>query len=334
MDRSRVRLLASFFAFTFSIMLAACGAAPQPSPTPLPPLRIGYDQWIGLSGLYTALDKGYFKQDNVNVEWVYYDSYDKAAADFAAQKLDGNMGVFSDIVAQSAANIPLQTVWITDTSAGADIVVGSSAVATPQDLKGKRIGLSYGTFGQAFVIAGLAKFGLTSDDVKIINTSAEDIPQKLASGEIDAGQTWEPYASTAVSKGAHVLFTSADTPGIINSGLFFRTDVVTKRFADVKAVIQTMLKGQDYWQKNPNDANVAVAKALGAQPGDIPGYLQGVKILSPADDLAIFTASNTPSLYTSAKTISDIFLKAGVIKQAPDVNAIINPAFAQALAGK
>src|SRR5207248_11312063 len=112
-------------------------------------------------------------------------------------------------------------VWLLDESKGGDVLVGNSSIQSPADLKGKRIALSYGTFGHVFVLTGLAKYGLSRADVTIVNLAGESVPDALAAGKIDAGHTWDPFLGQALKNGAYAIFTSSDTLGIILKPLEF-----------------------------------------------------------------------------------------------------------------
>src|SRR5712692_8670630 len=172
------------------LILSACSSAAPATTTNLPALRIGVTQWIGFAPLYIARDKGFFAKEGVKVDVVTFDTYDTQNAAFASKNIDGGVTVLSDTIAQAAANIPLQDVWMLDESSGDDVLVGNTSIQSPADLKGKRIALSYGTFGHVFVLTGLAKYGLSRSDVTIVNLAGESVPDALAAGKIDAGHTW------------------------------------------------------------------------------------------------------------------------------------------------
>src|SRR5258706_2630146 len=108
------------------LFVSACSTEQMPSTEMMAsrePLRIGLGSWAGFGAAYIADAKGFFKEAGVDVEIVKFDTYDKAAADFAGKRTDGSLMVLSDAVNQSAAGIPLQVVWVLDSSNGADVVV-------------------------------------------------------------------------------------------------------------------------------------------------------------------------------------------------------------------
>ena len=65
-------------------------------------------------------------------------------------------------------------------------------------LKGKRIGLPFGTDAQMYVSGLLAQVGLTSADVRLNNAQPAQLATALQNGDDDAISVWEPWSSAAV----------------------------------------------------------------------------------------------------------------------------------------
>ena len=55
----------------------------------------------------------------------------------------------------------------------------------------------------------LDQHGVLPSAVKVVNVDASQAVDRLASGELAAVHTWEPYASRARALGAKVLYTSS-----------------------------------------------------------------------------------------------------------------------------
>jgi NitT/TauT family transport system substrate-binding protein len=333
MKINKLSLLPIYISLVAILMLGAC-STPAPAKPDLPPIRIGISSWIGFGSVYIADDQGFFAKEGVKVEVIKYTSYNTENSDFAARKLDGNAMVLSDSVTQVAAKIPVQVIWIFDSSNGGDVLVGNSSITSPADLKGKRIGLAYGTFGHIFVLSGLAKYGLSRDDVTIINVGAEGVPQALADGKIDAGHTWAAALQQALDNGGHSILTSADVPGAITDVLTFHTAILQDRPEDVKAILRALQVASGFWAKNPDEANKIIGKAMGVDPSIVPLILQGDTIYSLADQQALFDPNSAKSAHKLVQNISDFFIKEKVMEKAPDSQSVLNGTFAQALIDK
>jgi NitT/TauT family transport system substrate-binding protein len=314
--------------------VAACSAAAPPTPAPSPPLRIGYNKWVGYGALFIAAEKGFFKQEGVEVEIAVYDTYSEGYAELVEKKLAATCGTLADATVQGSTYTPRQTIWLFDLSLGGDVVVGRGDLSGPEDLRGKKIGAGAGTFSQVFVAAGLEKFGLSTDDVTLIDVKEDAVPQEMESGLIDAGHTWEPYLSEALDNGGKILFTSADTPGVVVDVLIFRQDVIEERPQDVQALVRGLAKAEEFWRANPAEGNAIVARATEIPEDEIVAILTGVKVASLADNVTAMNETGEQSLYQAVRFTGDFFVKEGIIQTPPDAGQLINPTFVQAAAGK
>jgi NitT/TauT family transport system substrate-binding protein len=316
------------------LIITACGANTTAPSTNLRAIRIGGNPWIGNAAIYIAVEKGLFAKAGVKVEYVKFDSPSASNNAFATKQIDAALMTLPDAVAQVAAKVPLQVVWLVDSSMGADFVIGTSAIKSPADLKGKRIGMAYGSFGHFFIMSGLAKYGLTRDDITVVNVNVDGIAQALKDGKIDAGHTYDPFAAQAIKDGAHVIFTSADTPGAIDDIMAFQQSIIDKRPDDVKTILRVMQEAMAYWAAHPEEGNKIVATNFGVAVEEIPQILKTVHILTLAEVQAAFDQNNTPSLYKSVATIGEFFTSEKITQQAPDPKAALNSTFAMSLSTK
>lgn len=320
---------------TFAGMLLSACTGSQAESEDLPPLRIGFNAWVGYGAVHIAAAKEFFEEEGVEVEIIPYDNYDLSAADFASKRLDGNMTAFSDVIAQSAAGISQQVIYVLDYSDGGDVVVGNGEFTDVSDLRGKRIGLSYGTFSHVFVLSGLANSGLTANDVTIVSMNEADVPSALADGRIDAGHTWEPFLSEVLDNDGEIIFTSADTPGVIADLITIRTDVIEQRPNDVEAMVRAIARATTFWEENPDEGNAIVAEANGEEASLVAIIVaEELNILDLEDNLLAFASSTEGvlSLWGSGQFAIDVFLEHEIINQAPDLTTIINSSFVEAVA--
>jgi NitT/TauT family transport system substrate-binding protein len=135
-------------------------------------------------------------------------------------------------------------------------LVSKPDIADVKGLRGKKIGVTFGSIEQMTLIAVLRQNGLdVSKDVNLINMPATDQPIALNSGSIDAYMGFEPWAAFGVKNfGAKVLSYPYDTSlGAIDSGV--ETDEgFLKEYSDlVNAVVVAHVKAVKYYRSNPDD---------------------------------------------------------------------------------
>jgi NitT/TauT family transport system substrate-binding protein len=319
-----------------ALLVTGCSAQTTRTPVPSEPLRIGYNQWAGYGSINIAAEKGLFEKFGVKVKLVSYTSFELANSDFAGQKLDGNLITLTDGVALAANGLPVEMIWICDTSHGSDVIVSNQLITSAKALKGKKVGLSFGSFGHLFVLQALNNVGLTDTDIEVINVRPEEVPQALAKGEIDAGHTWEPYLSQAVKNGGNILTTSAETPGVIVDTLLFRSAITKQRPAEIEAIIRAISESEAWWRANPAEGNKIVAKAIGVTPEEMPAILSGIKVFSLQDNIEAFKPvdQNQQGVLTSIQSNVEFFVSKKIIKQISDITSFTNNSFVQAVAQK
>lgn len=309
-----------------SALLVACGAAAGQPAAPSPPLKFGYDLWPGYYPVLIAQERGFFSAAGLEVQAIHPERTDSMMADFTAGKYDAIAVALGDIVSLTQSDPDLRIVLITDELAGGDAIVASAGVQSLADLRGKRIGVNLGGFAELLVTQMLAAQNLTTADVTLVDLDAADLPAKLASGEVQAGHTWEPYVTQAVAAGGKVIFSSADTPGLIPDAVAFRGATVRERPAAVRAFVQGWFQAVDYWNAHPAEGTHIAAQKLNLPDSDIS--LQGLKLKTLADNRALFQrGTTTASLHYTTQLYLDFYARIGTLRRAPNLDQLLDATF-------
>lgn len=93
------------------------------------------------------------------------------------------------------------------------IVAGpNSGISKMSDLKGKKVGATFGSTGDVYLLAALKQAGLTTNDLERINTRPPSLTSVIDTGGVDAIVAWEPYITRTVDKvaGAKVIKRGGD----------------------------------------------------------------------------------------------------------------------------
>ncbi len=70
--------------------MAPAAPAPPPPPPAKPPLRVGFSDWPGWTAFEIGIQKGWFKEAGVDVEFAWFE-YAPSMEAFAAGKVDAVM---------------------------------------------------------------------------------------------------------------------------------------------------------------------------------------------------------------------------------------------------
>ncbi|HEX3770763.1 MAG TPA: ABC transporter substrate-binding protein, partial [Polyangiaceae bacterium] len=195
---------------------ASAATAAKPTAPAKTPLRVAYSDWPGWTAFEVGIQKGWFKEAGVDVEFSWAD-YSATLDNFSAGKADAVMVTNGDALVNGANGAKSKMILLTDYSNGNDKVVGRPGIKTFKDLKGKKIGLEATLVEQLLFQKACEKNGIDPKTIAIVNTKTNDTPQVLASKQVDAIAAWYPVASQALGSvaGSTPLFTSADVPGLI-----------------------------------------------------------------------------------------------------------------------
>ena len=136
--------------------------------------------------LFVALEKGYFKEKGLEVEFIAPSNPNDPPKLVAAGKADLAVSYQNQHHLHVDQGLPLVRVaTLVATPLNSLVVLEDGPVRSLADLKGRVIGYSVGGFETLFVQLMLAQAGLTLEDVKLVNVNFSLSPS-LLSGKVDA----------------------------------------------------------------------------------------------------------------------------------------------------
>ena len=131
-----------------------------------PPLKIAWSAWPGRYPVVLAEEWDIFEQRGLKVELLPYSLASDVVQEYAAGKADGALLTGYDVLpinARPGDSSPI--ILITDNALAADAVVATSGIRTPVDLKGKTIGVKFGSYAEVLINTMLKDIGLSASDV-------------------------------------------------------------------------------------------------------------------------------------------------------------------------
>src|SRR5262245_16663425 len=91
------------------------------------PLRIGFSDWPGWTAFEVGIQKGWFKEAGVDVQFDWFE-YAPSMEAFAAGKVDAVMMTMGDALVTGAPGARSVAILITDYSNGNDMIVAKKGV--------------------------------------------------------------------------------------------------------------------------------------------------------------------------------------------------------------
>lgn len=316
------------------LMLPAALAISSVSAHAAAPLKIGYSDWPGWVAWQVAIDKGWFKEAGVAVNFEWFD-YSASMNAFAAGKIDAVTMTNGDALVTGAGGGKSVMILITDYSNGNDMIVAKPGIKSLKELKGKKVAVEVGFVEHLLLLNGLKKAGMKESDVTLVNAPTNEMPQMLASGDVAAVGAWQPISGQSMKSvpGARPVYTSADEPGLIYDVLAVNPASVKSRRADWQKVVKVWDRVVHYINdpKTQPDAVKIMAARVGLSPEAYLPLLKGTKLLDLAEGKKVYVkGSGFGSLYGSTKIADDFNVKNDVYKKAQDVDSYIDASFTNA----
>jgi NitT/TauT family transport system substrate-binding protein len=325
-------------------------AAASPSASPAAPPAGGYTVRLAIAGtgtdasLLIGIDKGFFAEQGLKVETARLNSSDMPPQ-LASGQLDAGAGSFNvslvnavqrgldlKLVADKARCLPgtgaLQMVVRKD-------LYDSGKVRGPKDFKGLNIGIqSVGSGSEVELAKFLKPGGLTNADVNRKAMTYADMPAAFSNKSIDAAAGPEPFPSQVIDKGLAVSLAKCGdyNPNGEISQVVYGAKFISDHPAEAQKFMVGYLKAVRYF----NDAFVKhdpkvlpevialIAKDTKTDPKIYQRMDSEHNMWGVDPDGAI----NVPNLQEDI----DFWLANGEIKQAIDLNQVVDMSFAQAAA--
>jgi NitT/TauT family transport system substrate-binding protein len=292
------------------------------------PLKIGYSDWPGWVAWEVGIEKDWFKDAGVDVQFEWFD-YVASMDAFAAGKLDAVAMTNGDTLVTGATGGKGVMALINDYSNGNDMVIAKPGIGSVKELKGKKIGVEIGFVSHLLLLDALKQNGMSEADVELVNVPTNETPQVLASGQVDAIVAWQPNSGAALNlvPGSKAVFTSADQPGLIYDVLAVTPESLANHRADWLKVMQVWYRIVDFIM-DPNtfeDAVKIMASRVGVPAEEYKTFISGTKILTLDEAKALAgKADGYASLYGSSKISDDFNVANKVYDQAQNIDAYID----------
>ncbi|ADE55095.1 ABC transporter substrate-binding protein [Coraliomargarita akajimensis] len=293
------------------------------------PLKIGYSDWPGWVAWQIGIEKGWFKEAGVEVEFKWMD-YVASMDAYAAGLIDAVTMTNGDALVTGGTGKPSVGIIINDYSNGNDMIVAKPGINSLSDLKGKKIGLEEGFVIHLLLLKGAELAGIDPSEFEIVNTPTNETPQVLASGAVDAIGAWQPNSGQALKTvpGSKPVLTSADAPGIIYDLLSVDPESLEKRRDDWMKVVQVWYRIVDFIKDEDNldEALEILAGRVSISPEEYEPFFQGTYILSLEEVLPIWKkAEGLGSVYGSTEIADAFNVEQGVYDEALDTDKYLDP---------
>lgn len=261
--------------FVWLILLTACAPAAPASPTAPAALRtirlpMGYIPSVQYASLYVAVERGYFAQAGLAVEFDY--SFETNGVQLVgAGELPFALVSGEQVLLARAQGLPVVYVMAWFQKFPVAIVAPADAgIAAPADLRGRKIGVP-ALEGASYIglLALLAAAGLSPEEVTLEVVGFQQVAA-LEAGQVDAAVVYsnnEPIRLTAQGEALSVIQVS-DYAALAANGLLTNETVIAQEPELVRGFVRAMARGVQDALADPGAAYTISKKYVEALKDD------------------------------------------------------------------
>ncbi|MDR7419728.1 MAG: NrtA/SsuA/CpmA family ABC transporter substrate-binding protein [Armatimonadota bacterium] len=329
-ERTRTHQAFRWAAWIVAAALVTGAVAPAGVAAPAPVrIRVGMVGAIDQLGIPVAQDRGFFEKWGLDVTIAppFPTGVDLLNALQAGEIQMGQVGVpmigavlrGMDLVI--LGNYSGSSVRLGGDNTMALVARQGSNIRRIQDLRGKRVAVSFGTISHLYILGILEKAGLTVNDVTLVNTPPGEMPVALRGAAVDAFATWDPFPVIALQEvpNAYEVVRGGGFIGFMGfivalRGWAERNQDTAERFLAARAEADKFMRANDV-----KTAEIAVRWLPGLQRTPEVA-LRGVRNNLPTLDIRI-SYFNYLSLHNAVVTLNRLGFLPGTF----DVNKVFMP---------
>lgn len=233
-----------------TLVLTACGGS-KSADTPTK-LTVGYIPVMIDAPLYVAIEKGYFKQENLDIQLAPLAGGTDVITQTATGNFDvglGGLGVATFNALEKKIGItvvaPLhsETPPVTTPLVVSKKAYDSGQIKSVADLRGKKVAINAaGSATEYWLARALEKGGLKLSDVQVENVAFSDVPAALENGAISAAMLGEPVVTQAKDKGQVQVLSDDFISGFFPTIVLYNTKFAQQKKGPAQSFMNAYIK--------------------------------------------------------------------------------------------
>lgn len=221
-----------------------------------------------------TMRKGFFKNEGLDVEVKFVSSGSEIPSGMAGGTIPIAIASWTNPMAMVANGVPARILaGTTDVSGAQQLVVKKDGpIKTPKDLEGRKLALTRIGLIMSILERMCKEYGCDVSKITLVNMAPQEIVLAFQRGDVDAIQTWEPWAIYGVQAGGRVLMSATESfvPGkegkkridSVYAAVFARDDWAAKNPKTVEATLRALKNGAEWMEANKDAAADIVAKDI------------------------------------------------------------------------
>lgn len=308
-------------------MSAAAGAALA---VPLPTFAseqkvaaaIGVDMWY--INYIVAEEKGLWKKNGLDISIAHFDNGAVALDALATGNGDIGSATNMSMMQRVARGAKMYATSSMAASGKLYSIISGNALAKPQDLIGKKLGLAKDGILEFLYMQFATNNSIGLDQIELVNISPPEAVAALSRGDVDAVMFWEPWPTKVLElvPDTHTLRQLSDDNIFVTNWLFMGEALMADK-ARAEATLQTLIESSEFIKANKDEVIEIGARRLKTDPDNARFQYDNLE----------YTMEFPKERYQKDFTaLADFNLSKGLLKTVPEMSAVARPEIILAVA--
>lgn len=244
-----------------ALLLTGCGGSAEPQT-----LRVAVLPILDALPMHVALEKGYFAEENLEVELVPVNSGPERDQLMQSGQIDAMINEIVSVLFYNQAQTEVVIVRFAraatpESPVFSIVAAAGSGIESVEDLAGVEIGISEATVIEYMTDRVLQNAGLSPEEINTV--AVPRIPDRLAllqSGELHAATLPDPVTGLAVLDGATVIIDDSTLPEVGTSVITFNLDTVEEKPEAVRGFLAALEKAVADLNSSPEEFTPLLAE--------------------------------------------------------------------------
>lgn len=298
----------------------------KPGSTENNKVKVGILSWPGCGALYVGQEKGFFKEEGVDLDIQFIENFDSRRAALIAGQIDVDYTTIDQVLIYHQAKFNVQIFGVCDMSNGADGIIAKNEIKTFSDLKGKTIAYGEASPNEFVLRYFLKQNSISINDVKLKPVADAQIAgNAILAGQVDAAVTFEPFLTQSKqNSNLHILSSSREYPELI-PGLFVGNKIDLNKRKDVYLkFMKAWYRTVEYINSNKAESFGMISKKMNLPLNELEPIMQNILLAKKEENVKAFTKSNSNNLFQLTKLINQFWLESKIVTNIFNEDDLIN----------
>lgn len=298
-------------------------------------INYGGSAWLGHYSAYVALKTGIMARHGIDLRWQSFSTSSARMAAVMAGNVDiAGTGVVSALALMASGAKQFQLIATPNNFGRAEGVLVRDNVKSLNDLKGKKIGVTFASSAHVLLLDVLEQAKINADkEVSIINLPATEILTAYRSNQIDAAVAWTPTFNRVLSQPntkmllddtAFSLYkTYKMTPG--PDVLLTRAAFGKSNPAAVNAFLQAIFEANVFMTQKPEEAAKILIELTALTQEEQVATIRQTEWFGRDDQKTLL--DNPGNFVIGLEKLSEMLLKLKQIDSVPPVRQWVNASY-------